>query len=256
MPSSAKSSQKTHERDFSNGSVTGYWPEGVSREPKFSIGQVSKILKDEFPAISVSKLRYFDDEGLVVPIRTATGYRKYSEADVARLRYCLESQRDSYLPLAAILDKLAELDKGINTAEPLKSTRIVAVDGKILAENEGYYTARELIDITGITENELATFIKVGIISMDYSGKFPARAHSIVKLVQILTDTGLGISQLRFLRTNADRLAELVEICVPKIGNQNSAVIKSRRQSQINELGECAGDLFKQLLRVSLEQIN
>lgn len=234
----------------------GYWPEGVSRHPKFSIGQVTKLLKEEFPAISVSKLRYFDDEGLVVPQRTATGYRKYSEADVARLRFCLASQRDFYLPLAAILEKLAELDQGIAIEKPIRSTRVVAVDGKIVAENQGYYTARELMDITGITEEELASYVKVGLISMDYSGKFPARAHSIVKLVQILTDTGLGISQLRFLRTNADRLAELVEICVPKIGNQNSAVIKSRRQSQINELGERAGDLFKQLLRVSLEQIN
>lgn len=236
--------------------TSGYWPEGVSRCPKFSIGQVTKLLKEEFPAISVSKLRYFDDEALVVPQRTATGYRKYSEADVARLRFCLGAQRDSYLPLAAIRDKLADLDRGVSTVKPVKNTRVVAVGGKILAENEGYYTARELIDITGISEEELATFVKVGIISMDYSGKFPARAHSIVKLVQILTDTGLGVSQLRFLRTNADRLAELVEICVPKIGNQSSAVIKSRRQSQVNELGEYAGDLFKQLLRVSLEQIN
>lgn len=253
---SVKATRKTDSASSLKAKSRGYWPEGMSRDPRFSIGQVTKILKDEFPAISVSKLRYFDDEGLVVPQRTATGYRKYSEADVARLRFCLAAQRDSYLPLAAILEQLVELDSGVTTAKPVKNPRVVAVDGKIVAENEGYYTARELMDITGISEEELAAFVKVGIISMDYSGKFPARAHSIVNLVQILTDTGLGISQLRFLRTNADRLAELLEICVPKIGNQNSAVIKTRRQLQINELGERAGDLFKQLLRVSLEQIN
>ena len=71
------------------------WPRGISREPELSIGQLVERLKGEFPAITQSKVRFLEDKGLVVPARTLAGYRKYSRADIERLRYVLASQRDS-----------------------------------------------------------------------------------------------------------------------------------------------------------------
>ena len=88
------------------------WPCGISREPELSIGQLVERLKAEFPAITQSKVRFLEDKGLVVPARTSAGYRKYSQADLERLRYVLASQRDSYSPLDVIRDQLRALDAG------------------------------------------------------------------------------------------------------------------------------------------------
>src|SRR5436305_11912981 len=75
-----------------------------------SIGEVLAHLRVDFPDTTISKLRFLETEGLVEPRRTAAGYRKYSTADVARLRYVLTAQRDHYLPLRVIRDQLAALD--------------------------------------------------------------------------------------------------------------------------------------------------
>src|SRR4051794_24222430 len=75
-----------------------------------SIGEVLAHLRVEFPDTTISKLRFLETEGLVEPRRTAAGYRKYSGADVARLRYVLTAQRDQYLPLRVIREQLAALE--------------------------------------------------------------------------------------------------------------------------------------------------
>jgi DNA-binding transcriptional MerR regulator len=76
-----------------------------------SIGEVLGILKPEFPDITVSKIRFLEGAGLVQPDRSASGYRKFSEDDVARLRFVLRAQRDQYLPLRVIRQRLADLEK-------------------------------------------------------------------------------------------------------------------------------------------------
>ncbi|HZA82781.1 MAG TPA: MerR family transcriptional regulator, partial [Actinomycetes bacterium] len=76
-----------------------------------SIGEVLGILKPEFPDITVSKIRFLEGAGLVQPDRSASGYRKFSEEDVARLRFVLRAQRDQYLPLRVIRQRLADLEQ-------------------------------------------------------------------------------------------------------------------------------------------------
>src|SRR5262249_18526155 len=76
-----------------------------------SIGEVLAQLRDDFPDVTISKLRFLEAEGLVEPQRTAAGYRKYSRADVSRLRLVLAAQRDHYLPLRVIREQLAALDQ-------------------------------------------------------------------------------------------------------------------------------------------------
>src|SRR5690349_25139310 len=83
-----------------------------------SIGEVLAHLRTEFPDTTISKLRFLEAEGLVDPQRTASGYRKYSWNDVARLRYVLTAQRDHYLPLRVIRDQLATFDEGAPAAGP------------------------------------------------------------------------------------------------------------------------------------------
>jgi DNA-binding transcriptional MerR regulator len=77
-----------------------------------SIGEVLALLREDFPDVTISKLRFLEAEGLVEPQRTPAGYRKYSRADVRRLRYVLQAQRDRFLPLRVIRDQLAAIDRG------------------------------------------------------------------------------------------------------------------------------------------------
>lgn len=77
-----------------------------------SIGQVLKVLKEDFEDISISKIRFLEGEGLVSPERAPSGYRRYSDQDIARLRYILEVQQKHYLPLKVIREHLEKLDAG------------------------------------------------------------------------------------------------------------------------------------------------
>src|SRR5690606_8797852 len=91
---------------------------GDQHTPRLTIGEVLAVLRDDFPDVTISKIRYLESEDLVHPQRTASGYRKFSRADVSRLRYVLTAQRDHYLPLRVIKDHLEALDRG----EPVPST--------------------------------------------------------------------------------------------------------------------------------------
>src|SRR5690625_7627311 len=96
-----------------------------------SIGTVLSLLQPEFPAVRISKLRFLEEQGLVSPRRSGSGYRMYSQADVERLRYALTAQRDSFLPLRVIRDQLEDLDAGRPVASA-PGTRVVARDGELV----------------------------------------------------------------------------------------------------------------------------
>ena len=99
-------------RDARPAAGVSSWPHDADHSPELSIGRVVEELAEEFPAISLSKVRYLESEGLVNPARTGAGYRKYSAADVERLRYVLAEQRDSFTPLSVIRSQLDALDAG------------------------------------------------------------------------------------------------------------------------------------------------
>ena len=86
---------------------------GSSRGARYNIGQVLDQLRPDFPGVTIPKIRFLEEQGLVKPERTAAGYRKFSGDDVARLRYILLMQRDHYLPLKVIGDHLDAIDRGL-----------------------------------------------------------------------------------------------------------------------------------------------
>ncbi|MEH6382596.1 MAG: MerR family transcriptional regulator, partial [Dietzia cercidiphylli] len=86
---------------------------GATEEGHLSIGGVIALLSPEFPDLTVSKVRFLENEGLVTPERTASGYRRFSVGDRERLRYVLTAQRDRYLPLKVIREELEALDSAI-----------------------------------------------------------------------------------------------------------------------------------------------
>ena len=104
------------------------WPRGISRRASMRISDVLASLQIEFPAVTTSKLRFLEEQGLVEPVRTAAGYRQYSPADIERLRFVLRQQRDRYMPLKVIGERLAALDAG-EEDEPAPRARLATRDG-------------------------------------------------------------------------------------------------------------------------------
>ena len=113
-----------------------------SARGQFGIGEVLAQLRPEFADISTSKIRFLEAEGLIEPARSRSGYRRFSAADIERLRYILTMQRDSYLPLRVIRDRLADGGDGANGQHPA---------GRSTAD----MTRRQLLDAADISESEL-----------------------------------------------------------------------------------------------------
>src|SRR5690242_14803354 len=133
-----------------------------------SIGEVLAHLRADFPDVTISKLRFLEAEGLVEPQRTAAGYRKYAQTDLARLRFVLAAQRDRFLPLRVIREHLEALDRGEPAAEtvydtvpaplplPLPTHGRPPADGHAaLSDGELRLERHELIERAGLTDAAL-----------------------------------------------------------------------------------------------------
>ena len=212
------------------------WPRGVPRDPVMSIGQVVEALVGEFPAITVSKIRFLEEQDLVSPHRSGSGYRKYSRSDVERIRFVLVQQRDSYAPLKVIGDQLRALDAG-HDVEVAPTARVVTSEGHVVVPpNRPSLPARDLADLLG--------------------GYFPSRCVQVVRLLLTLEHEGLDARILRPVRTGAERNADIIDQTVSSQRSRQRAGDLERATTRSTELGELVADLHREMLRVSLAQLN
>ncbi len=169
-------------------------------EPKgrgqFGIGEVLAQLRPEFPDISPSKIRFLEAEGLIEPERSRSGYRRFSAPDIERLRYILTMQRDSYLPLRVIRERLAD---GGEAAQGSGAGR--APEG---------LTRRQLLDAAEISEAELTELEDYGLIRR-VSRQYGPDALAVARAVAALRQYGVQARHLRAVKASADREANLVE---------------------------------------------
>ena len=144
------------------------------RHPTRSIGQVMAILRTEFPEISISKIRFLEAEGLITPQRAPSGYRRYTESDVERLRYVLSVQREHYLPLKVIREHLEQIDRG-QTQLGLTQGAALGAGSAAGAQSQNSVTAKqpirltrqELLDASGLTEAALSELERTQICTPD-----------------------------------------------------------------------------------------
>ena len=128
-----------------------------------SIGVVLEQLRVEFPDVTVSKIRFLESEGLISPQRTASGYRRFTEKDVQRLRYILVTQRDNYLPLKVIREQLEAMDSGAVTSILTKAQ----VEPMISPDNFRAPTSTRLTDVdvadqAGVDEAFIGVLLRMG----------------------------------------------------------------------------------------------
>ncbi len=187
--------------------------ERSTAKPKknMSIGVVLETLKSEFPDVTLSKIRFLESEGLISPERTPSGYRRFTEADVDRLRYILQTQRDHYLPLKVIREQLDAMDSGAVT--PI--TQGASGAPLISADNFRGATLRRLSDAdvaekAGVEPSLIQEFVQAGVVKPDVSGFFSADDVQIVAFGAQLLEFGVDARHLKSLRNAASRQADLI----------------------------------------------
>lgn len=224
------------------------WPHGISRDASMRISDVLSGLRLEFPAISHSKLRFLEEQGLVEPVRTASGYRKYSPADVERLRFVLIEQRDRYLPLKVIKSKLAALDAGVASSDQPLIPRLATRDGEVAALR-AQSTTGALAAACGVEDSFVEALVGAGILRSDGVGHFDASAQEIVRLAAGLGEFGIEARHLRSLRTAADRQVDLIDQVVSPLRGQHAPSARGRAGTTAAELGEMFARLHTVLVR-------
>lgn len=187
-----------------------------------SIGAVLARLKQEFPDLTISKIRFLESEELVTPERTQAGYRQFSGSDIARLRYVLTAQRDHYLPLKVIKEQLDAIDRGSDpgpTAVRLPRALVLAqqadgsdggATGRGPAPREVQLTREELLADAGLAESDLAQAESFGLVETGRGGYYGADALLAARTVAELLALGVEPRHLRTMHGAAEREAAMV----------------------------------------------
>lgn len=214
----------------------------------FTIGRVLSILELDFPELSPSKLRFLEEQGLVTPQRTESGYRKFTEEDIDRLRIVLELQRDQYLPLKVIRQYLDDLDSGktpkLPNSQGLKSLR--AKPGKQFSE-------LDLIAETAITPALIADAREVGLLGVaPFTASDVAIARSVVQLQRF----GIAPRHLRGLKAAADREIGIIEGVVAPVLAKNETGSRSRAAHFAAEIESQFATIRTEIVRSVISQID
>jgi len=249
--------------------------------PYLGIGEVLAKLRGEFPDISVSKIRFLESAGLIAPARAPSGYRKFGVDDVERLRYILTVQRDQYLPLRVIKERLP------GPAEPLPAPPVPAAQatasppsavpsstgapttgppstgrpaGPVLAGGQAAQgaprpgmTRRELLEAAGITDDQLAELEDFGLVRRD-GRRYGPDALEITRTVLELAAYGVQARHLRGVRAAAERETTLIEQVVAPTLRQRSPVARASAGTVAREIADLSVRLHRALIEAGLAE--
>lgn len=209
-----------------------------------SIGEVINLLRDEFPDVSVSKLRFLESQGLLNPARASSGYRQFDSEDLKRVRYILTQQRDHFLPLKVIKSKLTLWERGEepgpNEMEPLEDD--LEVEGEPL-------TRADLLRRSGLSERDLEALIEHGLLVPAADATvFPAEALSVAIECRRLLDAGFEARHLRAVRLGAEREADLLRQLTAPLLRSDSAEAKSRARDVLSGCADSIQALHRAIL--------
>jgi DNA-binding transcriptional MerR regulator len=213
--------------------LTGVGGDSVSSDrpgKAMTIGAVCKALRQEFPDISISKIRYLEDQKLLEPRRTPGGYRLYAHTDVARLRTILRMQRDEFLPLRVIRQELASGRVDADPAVPAPSPDGGAGPRRrpgvsVTAGGGALYSLDDVVEDTRADPRLVAELEEYGVIKGEHRAGtkyYDETEREIIRAVTELARYGVGGRNLRAFRTSADREAALLQqILAPALRSRN-----------------------------------
>lgn len=196
----------------------------------YGIGEVIAQLSDEFPDIRISKIRFLESEGLIEPARSPSGYRRFSRRDVQRLRYILTAQRDHYLPLRVIKEKLDSPEPGL-APEPRLAAEPRLVPGGEPAPASGRMLSRaELLAAAGIDSTRLDELEEYGLVHRR-GRQYGQDALTVASLVAELAKFGVQARHLRAVKAAAQRETSLIEqVAAPLLRQRNASAVERAAQ--------------------------
>lgn len=236
-----------------------------------SIGAVLDLLRPDFPDVTISKIRFLEAEGLLTPQRAASGYRRFSAYDCARLRFILTAQRDQYLPLKVIKARLeAHPDGELPLAEsPYPIPRLVSIsdDGlgagpssigapaAAVAPSRIRLSREDVLQRSGVADDLLTALLKAGVITTGPGGLFDEHAVVILQCAQALAEHGVEPRHLRAFRSAADRQSDLIaQIAGPviKVGKTGA---RDRADDLAREVAALAIALHTALVKSAVRDV-
>lgn len=232
-----------------------------------SIGAVLDLLRPDFPDVTISKIRFLEAEGLVTPQRAASGYRRFTAYDCARLRYILTAQRDHYLPLKVIKAQLdAQPDGELPpSGSPYGVPRLVSVTGSGRAaggSDTGAVTPtrvrlsrEDVLERSGVAEELLTALVKAGVITTGPSGFFDEHAVVILQCARALAEYGVEPRHLRAFRSAADRQSDLIEQIAGPVVKAGKAGARDRADELAREVAALAITLHTSLIKSALRDV-
>jgi DNA-binding transcriptional MerR regulator len=219
-----------------------------------SIGAVLNVLRDEFPEVTISKIRFLESEGLIEPQRTPSGYRKFSAQDVERLGHVLRMQRDHYLPLKVIREHLEAVERGEAVRLPALGRQ--REGGAAPEPSDGPTAARigraELLSAAEIGEQELQEWESYGLITPLPDGAYDAEAVTVAVLVTELGRFGIEPRHLRVMKAAADREAGLVDQVVAPLKRHRNPQTRAHAEARTKELAGLTVKLHAALVQTAL----
>ena len=233
-----------------------------------SIGEVLETIQAEFPDVSISKIRFLEAEGLISPERTGSGYRKFYDPDVARLRYILALQRDHFLPLKVIRERLVEFEsnggrppevdapatgrkapkgtkgKGDGSAGPVEGGDLTDVS----------LSRAELKKTSGLSDQQLGGLEEYGILPRDQE-RYDGNDLTVAKAARGLFEFGIEPRHLRMYRQLSEREAGFIEQIVSPVARKKDRDAQREAARSARTLLQLSRSLREALLRSGLKEL-
>jgi DNA-binding transcriptional MerR regulator len=233
-----------------------------------SIGAVLDLLRPDFPDVTISKIRFLEAEGLVTPQRAASGYRRFTAYDCARLRFILTAQRDHYLPLKVIRAQLDAQPDGELPAfgSPYGVPRLVSVtdgdaapdtgsDAAAVAPTRVRLSREDLLERSGVDEDLLTALLKAGVIASGPGGFFDEHTVVILQCARALSDYGVEPRHLRAFRSAADRQSDLIAQIAGPLVKADKAGARDRADDLAREVAALAITLHTSLIKSAVRDV-
>jgi DNA-binding transcriptional MerR regulator len=248
----------------------------MSPEGHHSIGEVLALLQEEFPDVTISKIRFLEKEGLIDPERTPSGYRKFYDDDVACLRWILRQQRENYLPLKVIRQRIdsgawqddersaAPVQPTLAAVDPLPAVApeaaveerpVRAVEALDTGMTGVSLTVEELAAATGLSGDAIAELTKYGLLAGRQVGSavlYDDEALVVARLAAAFERHGVEARHLRMYKMSADREAGFLEQLASPMVRQRDAGARRQAFELVGELCSLGDQMRASLLRRSL----
>lgn len=239
-----------------------------------SIGAVLELLRPDFPDVTISKIRFLEAEGLVTPQRAASGYRRFTAYDCARLRFILTAQRDHYLPLKVIRAQLdAQPDGELPpSGSPYGVPRLVpdseagfgagyqagsdaGSDAKAMSPAAIRLSREDVLERSGVDDELLTALLRAGVITTGPGGFFDEHAVVILRCARALSEYGVEPRHLRAFRSAADRQSDLIAQIAGPMVKAGRAGARDRADDLAREVAALAITLHTSLIKSAVRGV-